>query len=234
MTDSSRPYPWTCPGQGRSGRAGQTPRCPRCALHLRLCLCPLLRPLATEARVVVVTHFLEACKTTNTARLVPLTLRGGEVRIRGAPGLPLDLTDLEDPSRQALLLYPAAGARVLDDEFLRADPRPKTLVVPDGTWRQAGKTVRREVFLRRLPTVVLPPGPPSRYRLRAQHDPRGLATFEAVARALGVLDGPEVQERLEDVFEVFVERTLWSRGVLSASAVRGGVPPAASPRPPAE
>ena len=45
-----------------------------------------------------------------------------------------------------------------------------------------------------------------------------------VARALGILEGDEIRSRLEHVFTLFVERTLFSRGRLRASLVTGGVP----------
>jgi DTW domain-containing protein YfiP len=48
--------------------------------------------------------------------------------------------------------------------------------------------------------------------LRRHTDPRFLATFEAIARALGVLESAAVQARLEHVFHLMVERTLASRG----------------------
>ena len=62
------------------------PRCARCELHLRLCLCAELVPLALATRVVVLSSAKETRQATNTGRLVPLALAGGEVRIleRGA------------------------------------------------------------------------------------------------------------------------------------------------------
>jgi len=59
--------------------------------------------------------------------------------------------------------------------------------------------------LRDVPCAFLPREAPSIYRLRAEAHETGLATIEAIARAM-------------------VERTLWSRGELSAAEVTGGVP----------
>ncbi len=36
--------------------------------------------------------------------------------------------------------------------------------------------------------------------------------MEAIARALGILESPTVQEKLEEVFLIHIERTLKSRG----------------------
>jgi DTW domain-containing protein YfiP len=54
--------------------------------------------------------------------------------------------------------------------------------------------------------------------LRRHPNPRFLATFEAIARALGILESTEVQARLELVFRLMVKRTLLSRGQLDARA----------------
>ena len=73
--------------------------------------------------------------------------------------------------------------------------------------------------------VRLPPGPPSRYRLRCSPDPTRVSTFEAVARALATLEGQAVCDALMRTFDIMVERTLWIRGQLPATAVTGGIPP---------
>lgn len=193
-------------------------------MHLRLCLCEEITPLELKTRVVVITHRAELCKTTGTGRLVPLTLINGEIRVRGQRGQPLEADDLVEAGRQTLLLYPTSDSIPLTPEL--GDGRPVTLVVPDGNWRQARKVKSRVAALADVPRAHLPPGPPSRYRLRSHRDPRNVATFEAVARALGILEGEAVQAKLERVFDVMVERTLWTRGELPAEQVTGGIRPA--------
>lgn len=198
------------------------PRCVRCALHVPLCMCAAVEPLPVATRVVVLQHRTESTRTSNSGRLVPLTLTGGEVRILGLPDRPLDTADLRDPERRVLLLYPLPGAPELTPD--PTDPRPVTMVVPDGNWRQARRLVLRTPHLLAARKVRLPPGPPSRYRLRTHPDPARISTFEAVARALGILEGEAVRRQLERWFDVFVERTLWTRGDLSADGVTGGIP----------
>jgi DTW domain-containing protein YfiP len=99
-----------------------------------------------------------------------------------------------------------------------------TLVVPDGTWRQAGKMCRRLPWMAGLRRVALPEGPPTEYRLRAEVVAGGLATAEAIARALGILEGPAVQGEIERVLRLMVERTLLTRGSIGRHEVSGGVP----------
>jgi DTW domain-containing protein len=78
--------------------------------------------------------------------------------------------------------------------------------------------------------VTLPAAGPTEYRLRAEPREGGLATLEAVARALGILEGdagPEIERAMLAVFRVMVERTLWFRGKLHDHEVTGGIPEAA-------
>ena len=197
-------------------------RCPRCALHLRLCLCALFQPLSLATRVVVLRHRKEVHKPTNTGRLVPLMLVHSEIRMFGERDVELDTADLIDPARRTVLLYPSPDAQLLVRD--ESDTRPVTLIVPDSNWRKAHKLTTREARLAGVPRVHLPSGPPSMYRLRHHPHPNFLATFEAVARALGILEEPEVQTHLEQVFRLMVERTLWSRGQLSPEEMTGGLP----------
>ena len=75
--------------------------------------------------------------------------------------------------------------------------------------------------------VSLPAAEPSTYRLRSEAHPFGLATVEAIARALRILEGDRggaIELALLHVFHAMVERTLWSRGDLDTEDVTGGVP----------
>ena len=174
------------------------------------CLCTELRPLDVATRVVVLRHRKEAWKPTNSGRLVPLTLARGEIRVFGARETALAIDDLLAEPRRVLLLHPGADSSELARDG--ADPRPVTLLVPDANWRRTHKLAAREPRLAGVPRVHLPPGPPSQSRLRRHPDPRYLATFEAVARALGILEGAGVQAELERMFRLLVERVLHSRG----------------------
>ncbi|MCC6998050.1 MAG: DTW domain-containing protein, partial [Deltaproteobacteria bacterium] len=59
---------------------------------------------------------------------------------------------------------------------------------------------------------TLPLGAPSAYRLRREPKVGGLATFEAIARALGILESPAVEATLTALLERMVTATLRTRG----------------------
>jgi DTW domain-containing protein YfiP len=138
------------------------------------------------------------------------------LRIHGQKHLPLDFSDLNVPERRALLLYPGDDAPILNRNFLDQDNRPVTLVVPDGNWRQASRMGRRLPGLEHAEMVRLPEGPQTRWGIRREHHREGLATFEAIARALGIIESACVQAGMEALFNLMVQRTLDSRGIPSA------------------
>ena len=99
--------------------------------------------------------------------------------------------------------------------------------------RRAGcaRTARRST----ASSATLPDTGASEYRLRDEPRVGGLATLEAIARALRILEGergPEIERAMLAVFRVMVERTLWFRGKLRDDEVTGGIPGAARERDP--
>jgi DTW domain-containing protein len=190
-------------------------------MHEGLCVCALIPRIETKTRLVLFIHRAEDRKPTNTGRLATQCLANSEVFLRGHEEHPSAALPW-DPASRPLFLFPHEDAIPLAD--VAACERPTTLIVPDGTWRQASKVRKRVPGLIDVPCVWLPPGAPSRYRLRAEAHEKGLATIEAIARAMGILEGPEVQRAIEHVFHVMVERTLWVRGTLATADVTGGLP----------
>jgi DTW domain-containing protein YfiP len=65
--------------------------------------------------------------------------------------------------------------------------------------------------LARLPRVSLPPGPPPLHRLRDHPDATYLATFEAVTRALEVLEAPGTCAPLWAAWDAFAGAVLRAR-----------------------
>lgn len=205
-----------------SRRANTDLRCLRCRMLGGLCVCPLMPAprLVTRTRLVLIIHRDEVKKPTNTGRLAVACLANSETVVRGheqSPSAPLVLA-----GTRPVLLFPADDAVPLAE--LVSSPEPVTLIVPDGTWRQAQRVRTRVPGLASVPCAVLPRGPPSRYRLRSESRPGGLATVEAIARAFGLLESPEVEAAIERVFRAMVERTLWSRGSLATADVTDGIP----------
>lgn len=191
-------------------------RCVKCRLLEPLCMCSLLPTLPTRTRVLLVMHHIEKHKPTNTGRLASFCLPNSEIVIRGLPESKDVATELHwDSASQPLYVYPHIDATPIE-EFANSD-RPITLIVPDGTWKQANRIRRRMPELKDVPCVRLPVSDPSSYKLRTTARTNGLSTIEAIARAMGILESAHVEEELMLVFRTMVERSL---------AVKGPVRPA--------
>jgi DTW domain-containing protein YfiP len=163
--------------------------------------------ITTRTRVLILQHPRESSVRVGTARLAELGLVNlrRHVGIEFADCAPVRAA-LADPLAPPILLFPGEGTKDLTRE---APTGPTTLVVIDGSWSEAAKTLRRNPELARLPRYGLGAGPPSRYRIR--HQPRAdcLSTIEAIARALSIL---ECDDRLAGEilrpFEALVEQQL--------------------------
>lgn len=200
-------------------------RCPSCFLHEELCVCGEIRPVETRTRLVLLMHAQERFKPSNTGRLALLCLPNSEVRYRGlSDGTPLSLEGLVDESHETWLLHLSPEAEELTPELAASVKKPVRLLVPDGTWSQASRLGSK--LARELPVkhVKLRSDAPSLYRLRSEHHPDGMATFEAIARVLGVLEGREVRSEMERIFRIMTDRVLWTRGKLPAAEIFGGLP----------
>ena len=180
-------------------------------MRVDLCLCPAIPCYALATRLVLVMHYRELPKTTATGPLALVVLPNSELRIQGYRDQLLDFGDLHIPERRTLLLFPGDDAPILSRNFLDRDSRPVTLVVPDGTWGQAARMGKRLPGLEHAEMVRLPEGPRTRWGIRRETHPQGLATFEAIARAFGILESPAVQSGMEELFLLMVKRTLQGR-----------------------
>jgi tRNA-uridine aminocarboxypropyltransferase len=192
-------------------------------MHEALCICALVPTLVPRTRIALLVHYREARKPTNTGQLAVRALAGSSVGVIGDRARPLELPIVR-PGETGALLFPA------DDAVPIARVRADVLVVPDGNWRQAAKMRSRVPGLAELPCVTLPEAPPTMYQLRDELRAGGLATLEAIAHALRVLEGERgsaIADALLDLLHVMVDRTLWLRGTLPSGAVFGGIPAAA-------
>jgi DTW domain-containing protein YfiP len=197
-------------------------------MHASLCVCALIPSprLETRTRLVLFIHRGEDRKSTNTGRIAAECLANSEVFVRGDHAHPSEPLTWKRTS-QPVLLFPHEDARPLA-ELAANTVGPITLVVPDGNWRQASKVRRRVPGVSELPCAWLPATARSTYRLRTESRAAGLATLEAIARAMGILEGMHIQRALERVFRALVERTLWARGAVATKDVSSGIPEGAA------
>ena len=192
--------------------------CSGCRLHRDLCICSLIPTLELRTRLCLIVHYKELKRTTNTGQLAIKSLTNSEMLIRGQKDSdPLDLTKVVNSAYRSLLFYPSDDAVELTAEFVKQSPLPIQLIVPDGNWRQAGKVYSRHPELKNIVRVKIGTPNISDQHLRAEHSPEGMATLQAIAHALGIIEGPEVMRSLLSLYEAKLKNTLVGRGTLKIS-----------------
>ncbi len=196
-------------------------RCSGCHIPWEFCVCAHAPRLELATRVVVLMHCRENLRSSNTGRFAPLALKSGEVRLHGVKDRPVDLSDLDPAS--TCVLFPGRGAKALTPEHVATMVRPTTLLVPDGNWTQTSHMLKRLPLLGRLAKVELAGPLPGLNRARRNVFPDRMSTFEAIAQAVGALEGAAVEDLLTDFLRRAVDRKLMLRGKLSAAQVHGGL-----------
>lgn len=184
------------------------PLCPRCRLPRSTCLCRWVRPTDNDLPLLVLQHPAEARQAKGSVRLLTLSLRRCRCEV-GDDFAPDQLAAWLGDDGDSLLLFPAAplDARAPDvDSVTTALPRPKQLVLLDGTWRQAGGLLRNHAALQALPRWAVTAPPPSRYAIRRAPRPQQQrSTLEAACLALGALEGrPAHYDPLLSAFSAWV------------------------------
>jgi DTW domain-containing protein YfiP len=150
-----------------------------------------------------------------------LAIRNATLVCHGVPPAAPDLATHLPTGATPIVLFPGRGARPLTPELIAALPSPPCLIVPDGNWKQAGKMVKRLPLLAATTKVALPVRDFTGNALRRNRPGHRMSTYEAVAQALGVLEGKEVAEVLMEFYRRATDRMLLVRGKLRLGDVYG-------------
>jgi DTW domain-containing protein YfiP len=187
--------------------------CPRCFLPHHLCLCADIPQLRVSCELVVVRHWYESWRITNTGRLLALAIEGCQLVDHGHREYRIQPGEIPTPPGTCLL-YPLQG-----DEAPRwSGGRPQRIIVPDGSWAQARRMVRRVPGLWALPRLELPPGPEPARRIRRSPNAAARCTIEAVATALALWEPPETAAALSSLYDRLAERIDLARGYSSSGS----------------
>ena len=179
------------------------PFCYRCWRTKILCLCNRVRVVDNPVEILYLQHPNERTMPFNTARLAHLSL----TRSRLVHGLRFDGTptirDLLPRKEKVGILFPSPVAKDLGEA-----PRDlETLVIIDGTWREAKKIIYLSPTLLEFPHYAFVPEKPSNYRIRKEPKDEFISTIEATVTALRILDrDPSKYQELLDLFDRMVDR----------------------------
>jgi len=178
-----------------------------------MCICDLVEKITLNTKVTLMLHIKELKRITNTGKLINLTLDNKSIIVNGKKDEVLASDNIVNPDYENLILFPTAG-NTLNKEFMSTLNKPINLIVPDGTWRQASKMVRNNRELMKYKQVKLPSNimeSSERERLRKNITLDRVSTFEAIASALGIIEGKNIKEKMEALYFEMVKRLLERR-----------------------
>jgi DTW domain-containing protein YfiP len=175
-------------------------------------VCEEIKPISIKTNISLVVHVSELTLTSNTAQFIKKMIPGqAEIYIRGMEHERFTPAQILERPGQQLFLFPSEDSVELNADFLKNNPGPHHLVVPDGKWTQANKVRNREEAFKKIQAVRLPPGIMAEYMLRKAPHPEWVSTYESIAHALGILEGEKVRDDLMAFFRTWVKRTMYNR-----------------------
>ena len=153
-------------------------------------------------------HENEPNRISNTSRLIAQVLPECETFIwhrKEPPAKQLSL--LKDEHYQPWLLFPADRPEL----EARAKPLENTqktplIIIPDGTWKEVRKIVRKSPWLNNVPLLSFSPKKPSRYDLRRNPDANHLCTAEIAVELLEISDNPLAARQLNTALDLFLKQ----------------------------
>jgi DTW domain-containing protein YfiP len=147
---------------------------------------------------VILQHTDEVKKPLGTAKIVSLCLTN--VVLKAGVDFSNDAylnQLLSGADNHLAILYPFESSVTLEgwhpitvssQEQLKTEKPQRTLIVLDGTWRNAREIINLNPQLKRIPAVKLTPVAQSNYRIRKAPFSDSLSTVEAVSQALKILE----------------------------------------------
>ena len=194
-------------------------RCPQCLLGSKTCICDWRPSIDAEVDFVLLMHRNEVYKPTNTGRLIADVMPHNCYAFlyhRTEPD-PALIGLLQDPSRQCQLLFPSEHPTPATTTSPSSEPSQRlTLILLDGTWKQASRMATQAKWLQHLPRYTLSTTAAglqqySQYQLRkADHEER-LSTAQAAALCLKNEHYEQQAEILLAYFDVFNEHYVSTR-----------------------
>jgi len=200
-------------------------RCKQCQLGLQTCICEWRKPSQSQLHFILIMHRDEVYKPTNTGRLIAdLFPEQCQAFLwsRTDPDKTL-LALLNDNRRHCQLVFPASENDIRTvasrpPERLEESAPINTVVLLDGTWKQARKMYSQGKWMRHLPILDLSHTLSEsqhkwgNYRVRQACEDGQLATAEAAALALAANGEASATEHLFNYFAVFNEHYVATRG----------------------
>lgn len=161
-------------------------RCAYCRFPQKSCACSTIERLKIGTSLVLVMHTRETPRGIATGPLAVAALQNSTLVTYGKRDEELSLEHLHEQGRRIVVLTSNGEGSELNETFVQNDPRPITLVVPDGNSRQVNRATKRILGLQAAEKVHLP----------ATSSLLPSSTLDNIAAALGQFESSGVQAHL--------------------------------------
>ena len=204
LLNSSKPF---------QARGASVVRCDDCYLSSEACICSWRKSMACGIDIALLMHNKEILKPTNTGRLIadcfPKQCHAFEWA-RTEPSEEL-LTFIADPTRFCFILFPG---ELVPERQVYQNPQPEelaalcgdktpTVILLDGTWKQARKMLYQSEWLQTPPILSISPEHTANYALRKAPKEHQLSTAEAGVMVLNAFGETKQARLLNQYFELF-------------------------------
>ena len=160
--------------------------CNICRYPINTCLCNYVTPISLPINITIVQHVKEANHAKNTARLIKLCAPNVDIVNPSSVTAMKRLQTLGNATSSAIL-YPNPASVGLETVKTDIAKTLRSLIVIDGTWKQAYAIMQQHPWLKSLPSYHFDNAPKTKYRIRHTKVSQGLSTLEATAYALSTL-----------------------------------------------
>ncbi|MAW07829.1 MAG: hypothetical protein CME61_06045 [Halobacteriovoraceae bacterium] len=194
-------------------------RCPKCYSMLVSCFCDQLTKVNSELSWSLIMYKKEYLLSSNTGRLALNTLPNCQLYLRGLPNKKIPWEHIFNSKKKFYFLFPSEDA--IEPSQIEHKPRDIHFIVPDGSWNQAKKVLKREPALRNIQCVKLPDRKYiSNYHCRKQPRENFLCTYESMGIVIKELEGDKEKSNLDKNLNVLTYTSLKNRRHFSPSKLK--------------
>jgi DTW domain-containing protein len=182
--------------------------CNQCGVPVINCICNKFAQVKSNANLWILSTEREFYRPSNTARLLKLINPDStEIFLWERTNRPDKLIEhINDERYETYLLFPAVNDELKNRqvEYKKTDKIPAFIII-DGTWKEAGKILRKSDYLKTLPIISLQPGFESEYDLRRGAEDGNLCTIEAAIEVLKINSEIENAYVIKELYNLFLK-----------------------------
>lgn len=165
--------------------------CEQCRYPQTTCICSHISEIQTSLNIIIVQHEKEALHAKNTARLVSLCVPNTRIVCANNSAEIQALSAMCSLERTALI-YPSDVSEPIEEIPHSVANNISTLVLIDGSWKQAFGIVKKSAWLQKLHAFHFACAPDTNYLIRHTSLDKALSTLEATAYALHCIENVDV------------------------------------------